>query len=228
MKMQWDVEEIIEHFTLLPPEVDFLGRNQPHNHLGKALLLKFFQYEARFPESNLEIPQAIIEHIAQQLDVRPELMRDYKWNGRTIKEHRRQIRDLLGFHPATITDQEALRNWLIEEVLPHEYRPAYLEQLAYEHLQKQQIEPPTKKQVERLITSALYQHEQSFFDATAAHLSEETKEKLRALIYQKEELAIKTDLEEMTEADSRRYLLHDLKSGAGEAKIVNLKKVADR
>jgi hypothetical protein len=36
MKQQWDVNDIVEHFTLLAPEVSFLGMNDPHNHLGKA------------------------------------------------------------------------------------------------------------------------------------------------------------------------------------------------
>ena len=41
-----EVDEIIEHFTLLPPEINFLGRNDPHNHLGKALLRKGLADEA--------------------------------------------------------------------------------------------------------------------------------------------------------------------------------------
>ena len=51
MKRDWLADEIIEHFTLLPPEIEFLGSNDPHNHLGKAILLKFFEYEGRFPET---------------------------------------------------------------------------------------------------------------------------------------------------------------------------------
>lgn len=103
-----------------------------------------------------------------------------------------------------------------------------MEQLAYQHLQSQHIEPPTKGQVARLTTSALHQYEQAFFEATAARLSEETKAKLRQLIYQKEELAPQTDLGEMLDDDPNRYLIHELKSGPGDAKIANLKKVADR
>jgi hypothetical protein len=52
MKPHLAADDIIEHFTRLPPEVDFLGRNEPHNHLGKALLLKFFQWAGRFPEGD--------------------------------------------------------------------------------------------------------------------------------------------------------------------------------
>lgn len=49
MKPFVDVNEIIERFTLLPPEINFLGRKDPHNQLGKALLLKFFQSAGQFP-----------------------------------------------------------------------------------------------------------------------------------------------------------------------------------
>ena len=43
MTQPWDVDDIIACFTLVPPEISFLGSNDPHNHLGKALLLKFFR-----------------------------------------------------------------------------------------------------------------------------------------------------------------------------------------
>ena len=48
MNHNWNTEDIIDHFTLLPPEISFLGSNDPHNHLGKALLLKYFQKGGRF------------------------------------------------------------------------------------------------------------------------------------------------------------------------------------
>lgn len=228
MNQHWDVDDIIQHFTLLPEEVSFIGINDPHNQLGKALLLKFFQHEVRFPESEEDLSPEIIEYVAQQLSLSPTAIQEYQWDGRTIKEHRRQIREWLGFHPATLVDQRTLQNWLMSEVLPHEHRPAYLTQLAYQHLRRLQIEPPTQGRMERLVISAVYQYEQTFFETTAARLSKETKEKLQRLIYKKEELAIQTDLAEMTDDDPRPYLIHDLKSGAGEAKITNLKKVADR
>ena len=74
MNQSWDVDEIIHHFTLVPPEVTFLGDNDPHNHLGKALLLKFFQCEGRFPESKAELPPATVEYVAQQLKLSAEVV----------------------------------------------------------------------------------------------------------------------------------------------------------
>jgi hypothetical protein len=62
--------------------------------------------------------------LAQQLSLPPEVIDDHNRDGRTIKEHRRQIREWLGFHPATLADQRALRAWLVEEVLPMNRRKA--------------------------------------------------------------------------------------------------------
>ena len=72
-----NTEDIIENFTLLPPEISLLGSNDPHNHLGKALLLKFFQKEGRFPEDGTELPSEIVAYVAQQLDLPPEVIHNY-------------------------------------------------------------------------------------------------------------------------------------------------------
>jgi hypothetical protein len=42
---------------------------RPIRTLGKAVLLKFFQYEGRFPESVAELPSAVVEYVAQQLNL---------------------------------------------------------------------------------------------------------------------------------------------------------------
>ena len=106
MNYKWNTDDIIEQFTLLAPEISFLGSNDPHNHLGKALLFKFFQNESRFPEDLTEIHPSIVEYVAQQLDLPPEVIHKYDWNGSRLREHRRDIRELLGFHLATLADQE--------------------------------------------------------------------------------------------------------------------------
>jgi hypothetical protein len=67
MTQFWDVDDIIDRFTLLPPEITFLGSHEPHNLLGKALLLKFFQAEGRFPEGEADLSPTIVEYVAQQL-----------------------------------------------------------------------------------------------------------------------------------------------------------------
>lgn len=228
MTQSWDVDDIIDRFTLLPPEMAFLGSHEPHNLLGKALLLKFFQVEGRFPESEADLSPAIIEYVAQQINVLPDALQRYDWNGRRSKTQRGKIRTLLDFRRAGLADQAALRQWLISEVLPEEHRPVYLTQLAYGRLRQLHLEPPTSGRMERLVASAVHLHEQTFFTNTAAQLPEGVKTRLRELVYKKEELAEHIDLGEKEDDDPSHYPINDLKSGAGEAKVKNIKKVADR
>ena len=42
MKRNWQPEELIEHWTLIPPELDLLIKKTVTNRLGIALLLKYF------------------------------------------------------------------------------------------------------------------------------------------------------------------------------------------
>ena len=156
MTQDWHTHDIIEHFTLLSPKIKFLGLNDPHNHLGKAILLKFFQQNYRFPENLREISDAAIEYVAQQLNLPPQVIKQYEWGGTRMREHRTVIRDLMGFHPATIVDQENLRTWLMSDVLPHEFWPDHMEQLVYQRLRREQIEPPSQKQVTQLINQPLH------------------------------------------------------------------------
>ncbi len=228
MNHNWNTDDIIEHFTLLPPEIRFLGSKAPHNRLGKALLLKFFQKEGCFPGSKAEIPSTIIEYVAQQLDLPPEVIDKYDWEGSRIKEHRQDIRELLGFHRATLADQNELEGWLMNEMLPGEHRPVYLKQLVYQRLRRLYIEPPTPKRIDRLIKSVIHRHEKTFFTETTARLSKAVRVNLRQLVYKKEELTSDIDLEENDGDDPHHYPIHDLKRGAGEAKVNNIKKVADR
>ena len=91
MKRQWEIEELIEKFTLMPSELvlipDEIANATPHNRLGFAVLLKFFQADGRFPHHAGEVPKAVVSFITQQLKLSEEDYRQYKWSGRTIKTH---------------------------------------------------------------------------------------------------------------------------------------------
>ena len=63
----------MEHFTLLLKEIELIGDSKTDHHLlGAACLLKYFQYEGRFPSQKQDIPPMVIVHLAQQLGVVPE------------------------------------------------------------------------------------------------------------------------------------------------------------
>jgi len=49
MKRQWTMEDLVEHWTLVPSELAMLEHKRDHSRLGMAALLKFYQFEGRFP-----------------------------------------------------------------------------------------------------------------------------------------------------------------------------------
>ncbi len=94
VKANWDTEELIENWTLLPTELNLVSSKVGANQIGFALLLKYFQIHARFPHSTKEIPDTIISYIAGQLEIPSDSYSDYDWQGRSITNHRASIRKL--------------------------------------------------------------------------------------------------------------------------------------
>lgn len=78
MKRNWTEEELITDFILMPDELNLLmGNRTEANRLGFALLLKYFQQEAKFQTTKQDIPRVIIEYIAKQIDVSPDRFKEY-------------------------------------------------------------------------------------------------------------------------------------------------------
>ncbi|MFE1973140.1 DUF4158 domain-containing protein [Streptomyces hygroscopicus] len=94
VRQDWEPEDLIEVWTLLDDDEKRLRNKSGANRLGFALLLKFFEVEARFPESTEEIPAPAVAYVAQQVKVAPEEFAAYDWAGRAISRHRMEIRDV--------------------------------------------------------------------------------------------------------------------------------------
>jgi hypothetical protein len=92
MKHIWPEHELTDHFTLFNEELTLLTKKPAPSRICFAVMLKFFQYEGRFPRSRREIPKQIIRHLAEQLDVPSHALNKYNWQGRSIRTHRTQIR----------------------------------------------------------------------------------------------------------------------------------------
>ena len=70
MKQHWGTDELVEHWTLLPRETELLTNKTGPTRLGFAVLLKFFQLEAYFPQhaSASAVPTVAVEFIAKQVN----------------------------------------------------------------------------------------------------------------------------------------------------------------
>jgi len=81
VKRNWEPDELIEHFTFLPNEMQQVGKKTGETRLGFAVLFKFFQYEARFPTHKSEVPKVVIQYIAERVGTSAELFAQYiQWH----------------------------------------------------------------------------------------------------------------------------------------------------
>ena len=95
-----DLDELVEHWTVLEDERALVSAKRGATRLGFALLLKFYTRHGRFPAGGAELPGAVVEFVAGQVGVSPAEVGSYEWAGRSIERHRAQIREHLGFESA--------------------------------------------------------------------------------------------------------------------------------
>jgi hypothetical protein len=104
VRREWEPADLIEVWTLLEEDQDRLRNKSGANRLGFALLLKFFEVEARFPEDAAEVPVAAVSYVAQQVKVPAEEWGAYDWSGRAIKRHRMEVRAAFGFRVSLLRE----------------------------------------------------------------------------------------------------------------------------
>ncbi len=180
MKRQWETEELIEHWTLHVKELALLGNKTGATRLGFAVLLKFFQKEARFPTYKNEVSGVVITYLVTQVQGPPEAYLQYDWQGRSIKDHRAQIREALGFREATVAHGEEVKAWLVEQVLPQEHQDERLREIVYQRYRDLKIEAPAPNRILRQIRSASHIFEQALSKICTA--TEKVIATLRGLI----------------------------------------------
>jgi TnpA family transposase len=186
MKRKWHPEELEEHWRLQPEEEELLSKRKGANCLGFVVLLKFFQYEGRFPEQKNEIPRIALTFVADQLGLAAELFEDYNWQSRVIKYHRVEIRKFTGYSQPTLSVQNQLHSWLVNSVLSQEQDYQHLKVKVYSQLRAWKIEPPTPARLERLIRSAQRGFEKQLFASTLAKLSSQSQAELNGLLQESE------------------------------------------
>ncbi|UJB73025.1 Tn3 family transposase (plasmid) [Acaryochloris sp. 'Moss Beach'] len=186
MQRYWEPEELVEYFTLMPHELDAIPKDSTnasdHNRLGFAVLLKYFQLEARFPQHRQDISKSVVQFIAQQLNLSPNIFSNYTWLGRVFERHRRKIRQLWGFKRSTFQHKQKLKQWLGEKILPLGLHLNSIREQVYQRLRHLKLEPPSPKELTRLISSATRHHERDFCRTISVRLPAATRKKMDALL----------------------------------------------
>jgi hypothetical protein len=182
VRQDWEPEDLIEVWTLLEDDMKRVRNKSGATRLGFALLLKFFEVEAWFPESAQEVPTAAVEYVAQQVKVPAEAWSDYDWQSKAIQRHRGEIRAAYGFQANTEEDQDRQAAWLATELCPVELSRDRLAAAVVARCRNDHIEPPAPGQVRRLVGKAIKDFEKRFCRSTLDRLSHTTRSRLEDLI----------------------------------------------
>ncbi len=213
MKRTWSTNALNDHWQFAPNELDLIKQKRGANRMGFALLLKFFEYEGRFPLQKNEIPRCVQSYIAQQLHCPVTDYQEYDWSGRAIVYHRVEIREYFGFRPCSKVDFEEVHRWLIEHVLPHQANETRVRQTFYDHLRQLKIEPPTAGRMSRLLDSARRQFERQLWATVAEQLSPACAQALDKLL---------GDEADIYRLDPNEFGLNHLKTDPGSLSINSL------
>ena len=152
MRQVWEPEDLLAVWTLVEADWDLVANKSGATRLGFALLLKFFEIEARFPRTADEIPHVAVAYVARQVQVPAGQVATYDWLGRSITYHRSQIREAFGFREATREDEIRLIAWLADEVCPVELNDERVREALWARCRLERIEPPGR--ADRIIGAA--------------------------------------------------------------------------
>ncbi|MCX5166315.1 DUF4158 domain-containing protein [Streptomyces sp. NBC_00264] len=144
------------------------------------LTLKFFELEGRFPQLVEEFPQAAVDYVADLVKVPAENVAKYDLASRSAKGHRTQIREALGFRPATRADEERLTVWLAVEICPVELVEDRLREALFVRCRSERIEPPGR--VERIVAAARARADRVFCAQTVMRLGDVCVGRLLVLV----------------------------------------------
>jgi Domain of unknown function (DUF4158) len=146
-----DEDELIGNWTLAGDELEQLPGRRGATKLGFALLLRFYAVHGRFPAGRSEIPDQAVAHVARLVDVPAAELGFYEWDGRTIKAHRADIRRYFGFRECSVADADKAAEWLAANVCEKERQAGQVREELLAHLRREQIEPPARDRVRRII-----------------------------------------------------------------------------
>jgi hypothetical protein len=66
VRHEWEPEDLIACWTLVEADQELVANKSGATRLGFALLLKFFELDARFPRDVSELPPAAVSYVAEK------------------------------------------------------------------------------------------------------------------------------------------------------------------
>ena len=147
-------QELITFFTLSDKDLTQVKkRSGDHNLLGFALQLGTLRYLSFIPDDFPQLPEAVVNYVAEQLNIAPSVLSAYGEREQTRTNQLQEIQDYLGFRKPNRLDYKELGAWLLSRAMEHD-RPLLLFQLLIKKLEISKIIRPGLTILERMVATA--------------------------------------------------------------------------
>ena len=190
-----------------------------YNRLGFALQLGTVRFLGTFLTNPIDIPEAIILYLGNQLGIKKSrsLLKEYLARSATRYAHRCKIREFYGYQDFEGWKRLGLIRWAYARTWMYSERPSFLFDLATSYLAERKILLPSATTLTRLIAQIRDRAEKRLWKKLASLPSLEQKSKMETLLD--------------VSSESRRSLFDQLKKGpvrvSGPALVAALKRYKD-
>lgn len=176
-------EQLARYFFLSEADHALIAeRRRKHNKLGFAVQLCTLRYLGTFLPHPIEVPSVVVEHLAQQLDLPPEVFIKYALREETRYNHRRTITEYLDYREFDDFQVFRLIRWIYAHLAVSVIRPSVLFDLATAHLISQKIVLPGVSVLARLIARVRERYTARTYEGLSRKLNAQQRKTLEDLL----------------------------------------------
>ncbi len=174
--------EIAKYYTFSTYDIDIINKHRrDYNRLGFAVQLALLRNPGWSLISINNIPESVLDYIAEQIKVNPKEFELYAQRENTRLEHLQEIRELYGFK--NYTDQHT--QCLIQTLLPYAIENdnvISLIKLSINKIRKQKVILPGITTIEKVVSEVITKADEEFIEIVNNNITNEQKYKLDMLI----------------------------------------------
>ena len=177
-----ELDELVEHWTLLDGERELVAGKRGAMRLVFALMLKFYGHHGRFPDGDGDLPGEVVEFVARQVQVSAVGLQGYEFAKRTVEYHRAQIRQHFGYRECSVQDAEAIQRWLAEHVARADPRHDVVHDELLALSRRWRVEPLSEGRIDRIVRAAIHAAQSSLTERITSRIPAAAAARMDALI----------------------------------------------
>jgi hypothetical protein len=176
-------EQLLEHFHLNPEDLNLVNTcRYTHTKLGMAVQLCTLRFLGTFLPDPTDVPAVVIVHLERQLGVENVNFKRYRSFEDVRLEHRKRIREHLGYHDFGEAESNQVFESLLQKLLLAEENTGVLFDFITNELSEQNIVLPAASTIQKLIAKAREQANTRLYRQLAEKLSKTQIQKLERLL----------------------------------------------